>query len=50
MYVDPTAGGMLVYVLGFVLTIFSALVLFFSRQLKSTFSRIKRHLREQRKL
>jgi hypothetical protein len=41
-YIDPSSGGMLFQLLAVLFTVFSRFVLFFSRQIKSTFARVKR--------
>jgi hypothetical protein len=43
-YIDPTSGGMLFQLLAVLFALFSGFILFFSRQIKTVFARIKRFL------
>ena len=45
-YIDPSSGGMLFQLLAVLFTLFSAFSLFFSRQIKSAFTRVKRFLND----
>jgi hypothetical protein len=47
-YIDPASGGMLFQVLAVLFALFSGVVLFFSRQIKTAVTRVKRFLREFR--
>ncbi len=44
-YIDPNTGGMLFQLLAFFLAFFSALILFFSRQLRMGWARVMRFMR-----
>ncbi len=44
-YIDPNTGGMLFQLLAFFLTFLSALILFFSRQLRTGWARLLRFMR-----
>ncbi len=44
-YIDPNTGGMLFQLLAFFLAAFSALILFFSRQLRVGLARVMRFVR-----
>jgi hypothetical protein len=44
-YIDPNTGGMLFQVLAVLFAAFSGILLFFSRQIKTTFARLMRRLR-----
>lgn len=41
-YIDPTSGGMLFQLLAVLFALFSGFILFFSRQIKTIFARIRR--------
>jgi len=43
-YIDPSSGGMLFQLLAVLFALFSGFILFFSRQIKTILSRIKRFL------
>lgn len=49
-YIDPNTGGMLFQVLAVFLAFFSGILFFFSRQIKTTFARLKRKLRKEQPL
>ncbi len=42
LYIDPNTGGMLFQLLAVFLALFSGILFFFSRQIRSGFARIKR--------
>jgi hypothetical protein len=44
-YIDPNTGGMLFQLLAVLFAVFSGMLLFFSRQVKTIFSRFLRFLR-----
>jgi hypothetical protein len=44
-YIDPNTGGMLFQMLAIIFTVFSGVLLFFSRQIRMVLSRFKRYLR-----
>ena len=44
-YIDPNTGGMLFQVLAVFFAFFSGILFFFSRQIKSSFARLRRNLR-----
>jgi hypothetical protein len=44
-YIDPNTGGMLFQILAVIFAVFSGFLFFFSRQIKSSFARMKRFLR-----
>lgn len=46
-YIDPSTGGMLFQVLAMVFAVFSGLIFFFFRQIKSAFARFKRFISEK---
>ena len=46
-YIDPSTGGMLFQILAMVFAVFSGLVFFFFRQIKSAFARFKRFISEK---
>lgn len=46
-YIDPNTGGMLFQVLAGLLAVFSGVLFFFSRQIKTLFARIRRKSREK---
>jgi hypothetical protein len=46
-YVDPGTGGMLFQVLAVLFAFFSGIILFFSRQIKTTAARVRRYLGER---
>lgn len=47
-YIDPSSGGMLFYVLTFILSALSGVVMIFSRQIRMFLARAKRFLRGKR--
>jgi hypothetical protein len=44
-YIDPNTGGMLFQMLAVILALFSGIIFFFSRQIKSGFARLRRRIR-----
>jgi len=44
-YIDPNTGGMLFQLLAVIFAFFSGFLFFFSRQIKTAFTRMKRYLR-----
>ncbi len=42
LYIDPNTGGMLFQLLAVFLALFSGILFFFSRQIRSGFARLKR--------
>jgi hypothetical protein len=44
LYIDPNTGGMLFQLLAVFLALFSGILFFFSRQIRSAFARLKRRL------
>ena len=46
LYIDPNTGGMLFQLLAVFLALFSGILFFFSRQIRSFFARIKRMIRK----
>lgn len=44
-YIDPNTGGMLFQILAVFLALFSGIIFFFSRQIKTLFARLRRKLR-----
>lgn len=46
-YIDPNTGGMLFQILAVFLALFSGIIFFFSRQVKTLFARIRRKLRPE---
>jgi len=44
LYIDPNTGGMLFQLLAVFLALFSGILFFFSRQIRTAFSRLKRLL------
>jgi len=46
-YIDPNTGGMLFQVLALFFAFFSGILFFFSRQIKSSFARLRRNLRSK---
>jgi hypothetical protein len=46
-YIDPGTGGMLFQLLAVLFAVFSGLILFFSRQIKTAFARFRRFLIEK---
>ena len=47
LYIDPNTGGMLFQLLAVFLALFSGILFFFSRQIKSFFARIRRSAHEE---
>ncbi len=47
-YIDPNTGGMLFQLLAGFIAVFSAVILFFSRQIRMSIARFARHLRGNR--
>ena len=47
MYIDPNTGGMLFQMLAGAFALLSGLILFFSSQIKMTFARVRRFIREK---
>jgi hypothetical protein len=45
-YIDPSSGGMLFYLLAFILSAASGVIIFFSRYLRVFFARAKRFWRD----
>lgn len=45
-YIDPSSGGMLFQLLAVLFTLFSGFILFFSRHIKSAFTRVRRFLND----
>ena len=46
-YIDPNTGGMLFQMLAVILALFSGVIFFFSRQIKSLFAKIRRKIRHE---
>ena len=46
-YIDPNTGGMLFQMLAALLAVFSGILFFFSRQIKTFLARIRRKAREK---
>jgi hypothetical protein len=46
-YIDPNTGGMLFQILAVLLATVSAILFFFSRQIKSAWARMRRGLRKE---
>jgi hypothetical protein len=46
-YIDPNTGGMLFQLLAVFLAIFSGVIFFFSRQIKSLFAKLRRKIRNE---
>jgi hypothetical protein len=46
-YIDPNTGGMLFQILAVLLASVSAILFFFSRQIKSAWARMRRGLRKE---
>ena len=46
-YIDPNTGGMLFQILAVLLASVSAVLFFFSRQIKSAWARLRRGLRKE---
>jgi hypothetical protein len=44
-YIDPNTGGMLFQMLAVILALFSGIIFFFSRQIKTGFARLRRRMR-----
>ena len=47
IYIDPNTGGLLFQLLAVLFAMFSGIMLFFSRQIKTFFSSMKRKLRKK---
>jgi hypothetical protein len=47
LYIDPNTGGLLFQLLAVLFAMFSGMMLFFSRQIKTFFSNMKRKLRRK---
>jgi len=45
LYIDPNTGGMLFQMLAVILALFSGIIFFFSRQIRTLFARFRRKLR-----
>jgi hypothetical protein len=45
LYIDPNTGGMLFQMLAVILALFSGIIFFFSRQIRSFFARVRRKIR-----
>jgi hypothetical protein len=45
LYIDPNTGGMLFQLLAVFLALFSGILFFFSRQIRTAFARLKRMLK-----
>ena len=45
-YIDPNTGGMLFQLLAVMFALFSGILFFFSRQIKTAFARMRRSLRK----
>ncbi len=46
-YIDPNTGGMLFQMLAVILALFSGIIFFFSRQIKTLFARMRRKIRNE---
>jgi hypothetical protein len=46
VYIDPNTGGMLFQILAVFLAVFSGILFFFSRQIKSGWARLRRRMRK----
>ncbi len=46
MYIDPNTGGMLFQILGFVIALFSGIVLLFSGKIRAAIARARRMTRQ----
>jgi hypothetical protein len=46
-YIDPNTGGMLFQLLAVFLALFSGILFFFSRQIRSAFARVRRKFRHE---
>lgn len=46
-YIDPNTGGMLFQILAVFLALFSGIIFFFSRQIKTFIARLRRKLRSE---
>jgi len=49
-YIDPSTGGMLFQMLAVIFALFSGILFFFSRQIKTYFARIRRMIRGESEL
>lgn len=47
LYIDPNTGGMLFQLLAVFLALFSGILFFFSRQIRSAFARLRRMIQRQ---
>ena len=47
LYIDPNTGGMLLQLLAVFLALFSGILFFFSRQIRSGFARLRRTIRHE---
>jgi hypothetical protein len=47
LYIDPNTGGMLFQLLAVFLAVFSGILFFFSRQIRSGFARLRRKIRPE---
>ena len=48
LYIDPNTGGMLFQVLAVFLAVFSGILFFFSRQIKTGLARLRRSIRKEK--
>ena len=48
VYIDPNTGGMLFQILAVLLAVFSGILFFFSRQIKTSWARLRRSLRKEK--
>ena len=47
-YIDPNTGGMLFQILAVLLAVFSGVLFFFSRQIKTSWARLRRSLSKKK--
>jgi hypothetical protein len=47
LYIDPNTGGMLFQLLAVFLALFSGILFFFSRQIRSAFARLRRKVQRE---
>jgi hypothetical protein len=47
LYIDPNTGGMIFQLLAVFLALFSGILFFFSRQIRSAFARLRRMIRHE---
>jgi hypothetical protein len=47
LYIDPNTGGMLFQLLAVFLAVFSGILFFFSRQIRSGFARLRRAIKHE---